>query len=276
MKRTALMIAILALFGSQLYAWNPVNCSADDLASRSKLASHMRTSKPDDPVYAPKPFPKNDTEIIEDFYQQVQILLNGSTHPLIEGGKKALRRAIDQAVLHIGIVRESNWQGNRCLRPRAGETLYLLRLYDTTTATEVARATLDESGLINELAYPTDRKNPIWAKPLPLLDEGTKILSAAVGARVLEIQYATSFGTINCDSLAPCIVGKISGRDGYAILSLDGIYTFNTASRRVDRGGTPDSLDAFRGELKGLAPHEGMMTIGGKSDVVVTKIAERP
>jgi hypothetical protein len=264
------LVVMAALQSVRLFASNPETCSVDDFAGRGRFEAHMRTQHPSDPVYTPKPFPSNNAAIIEDFQQQVQVFLNGPKPPLIEGGRRALAQAIDQGTLHIGIVREANWRNFRCAHYRSGETVYLLRLYDTTAATEVARVSMEESGLINGVMYPTDRSNPFWSKPLPTLLEGETLLTAAVGP-VLDVQYATSYGTIDCDELMPCIVGKLAGRDGYAFLSRSGIYEFDADSRRVDR-----RFSAKNQVLPRLKPNERVTSLGGTNDVVVTKVADRP
>jgi hypothetical protein len=264
------LFVVTALQSVRLFASNPETCSADDLAGREQFEAHMRAQRPGDPEYAPKPFPKNDAAVVEDFRQQVQFFLKGPKPPLIEGGRRALAQAIDQGTLHIGIVRISNWKSFRCWNYRSGETIYLLRLYDTTTATEVARATMEESGLIGGVMCPTDRSNLVWSKPLPTLAQGEAILTAAVGP-VVDVQYAAGYGTIQCDEWMPCVVGKLAGRDGYAFLTRSGIYQFEADSRRVDR-----SFKARVEYRPALKPNERMMSLGAAHDVVVTKIADRP
>lgn len=271
MRTTAIApLVLVALQSVRLFASNPETCAADDFAGRGRFEAHMRTQHPGEPVYTPKPFPKNNAAIIEDFTQQVQVFLNGTKPPLIEGGRRALAQAIDQGTLHIGIVRESNWRNFRCTHYRSGETIYLLRLYDTTAGMEVARVSMEESGLINGVMYPTDRSNPFWSRPLPTLPEGETLLSAAVGP-VVEVQYAASYGTIDCDELMPCIVGKLAGREGYAFLSRSGIYEFDAASRRVDR-----RFNARYQSLPALKANERVTSVGATYDVVVTKVADRP
>jgi hypothetical protein len=264
------LFVAVAFQSVRLLASNPEVCGADDLAGRGQFEAHMRTQQPGDPVYTPKPFPKNNAEIVEDFLQQVQVFLNGTKPPLIEGGRRALAQAISQRTLHVGIVRESNWRNFRCTQYRTGETIYLLRLYDTMTATEVARVAMEESGLINGVMYPTDRANPFWSKPLPTLPEGETLLRAAVGP-VVDVQYAASYGSVDCDELMPCVVGKLAGREGYALLSRSGIYEFDAASRRVDR-----RYSARHQNLPARKPNERITSVGGTYDVVVTKVAERP
>jgi hypothetical protein len=265
-----LALTIVMLHGARLTASNPQVCSAADFAGRGRFEAHMRAQRPGDSVYVPRPFPKDNAAILEDFGQQVQILLNGSTHPLIESGQRALRRAIDGGALHVGIVRESNWRNFRCKNYRGGETVYLLRLYDTTTATELARATMEESGLINGVIYPTDRRAPIWSKTLPTLPEGERLLTAAVGP-VQNVEYATSYGSADCDEFMPCVVGRLAGGDGYALLSYSGIYTFDAGSRHVDR-----RLSARNQSLPSMMPNERLTSVGSTYDVVVKKVADRP
>jgi hypothetical protein len=129
---------------------------------------------------------------------------------------------------------------------------------------------MEENGLIGGVMYPTDRSNLVWSKPLPTLPQGEAILTAAVGP-VVDVQYAANYGTIQCDEWMPCVVGKVAGRDGYAFLTRSGIYQFEADSRRVDR-----SFSARFEYRPPLKPNERMASLGGKYDVVVTKVADRP
>lgn len=269
-NKMKILLVIGAFQSVRLFASSPEVCSADDLAARGRFEAHMRSQHTGEPVYTPKSFPKDNAAVVEDFQQQVQVFLNGAIDPVTEDGRQALRQAIDHGALHIGIVRASNWRNFRCTNYRSGETAYLLRLYDTTTATEVARVSMEESGLVNGVAYPMDRRNPFWSKPLPTLPEAETLLTAAVGP-VLDVQYAMTYGTIDCDELMPCVVGRLAGRDGYAFLSRSGIYLFDAGSRRVDR-----RFSARYQALPPLKPNERMTSLGGTNDVVVTKVANRP
>jgi len=267
-------LVVTVLVSTSLYAWNPTTCSADEFANRGRFEAQMRAARPGDPIYVAKPFPRTDAEVIEDFNQQVQILLSSGTHPLIEGGQSALRRAIEKGTLHIGIVHESNWRNFRCLMYRSGEAVYLLRLFDTSTSTEIGRATIEESGLLNGIIYPLDRRAPIWARALPTLAEGERVLNLTVG-KVVDIQYATSYGTVGCDDFMPCIAGRTTG-GGYAFMSYNGVYTFNAGSRRIDQRPTVRDKTELERTLQSLGRNEGLTTIGSDYDVIATKVADRP
>jgi hypothetical protein len=276
-------LALAALLANQAFAWNPEVCNGNDFAGRARFEAFMRAAKPGDPVYVPKPFPHNNNEVIEDFFQQAQDKVNRPSAPFLEPGQRALRRAMEQGTLHIGIVREANWRNYRCALYRSGETVYLLRLYDTATGTEIARAAIEESGLMNAIMYPLDRTTPIWSKPLLTLPEAEQLLNSAVG-KVVDVQYATSHGTIGCDEWLPCVAGRLVGHDGYAIVSYNGIYTFDVGSRRIDQSASSakdkasvgSSMRSFEKVLHSLGPHEGLTTVGSNYDVIATKVADRP
>jgi hypothetical protein len=276
-------LAIAALLAKQGFAWNPVTCNGNDLTGRARFEAFMRAAKPTDAVYIPKPFPRNNDEVIENFLHQAQAKVNRSSAPFLEPGQRALRQAMEKGTLHIGVVREANWRNYRCSSYRSGETVYLLRLYDTASGTEIARSTIEESGLMNAIMYPLDRAAPVWSKPLLTLPEAERLLSSAVG-KVVDVQYATSYGTIGCDEWLPCVTSRLVGHDGYAIISYNGIYTFDAGSRRIDQsaGSAKDkaaverSVRSFEKVLHSLGPHEGLTTVGSNYDVIATKVADRP
>jgi hypothetical protein len=281
--RILINLAFAALLANQAFAWNPEVCSANELAGRGQFQAYMRAAKPGDPMYVPNPFPRNDREVLDDFLLQAKDKVRRRSAPFLEQGQRALKRAIDNDTLHIGVVRETNWRNYRCVSYRSGEIVYLLRLYDTETATEIARATLEESGLMNGIMYPLDRTAPIWSTPLLTLPQAEQLLNAAVG-KVTDLQYAMSHGTIGCDEWLPCVAGRIAGRDGYAIVSYNGIYTIDAGSRRIDqsalsakdKAAVASSARAFNSLLNSLGPHEGLTTLGSNYDVIATKVAERP
>ncbi|HEV2722598.1 MAG TPA: hypothetical protein VG323_21425 [Thermoanaerobaculia bacterium] len=276
-------VAISALLASQAFAWSPEVCNAGDLSGRARFEAVMRTMKPGDPAYVVKPFPRNNAEVIADFTQQAQDKLNKPVAPFLRAGQNALQQAMEQGALHIAVVREANWRNHRCVQYRSGETVFLLRLYDTAKGVEVARATIEESGLMNGIMYPLDRTAPVWSKPLMTLAEGEGLLNATFG-KVVDVQYAMSDGTIGCDEWLPCVSGRIAGRDGgYAVVSFKGIYTFDTESRRVDqrpstvkdKASLQASMQSFEKLLRSLGPREGLTTVGGTYDVIATKVADR-
>jgi hypothetical protein len=271
----AMTVALTALIAPASFAWNPEVCSPSALDNRGQLEVQMRKARAGDPMYVPKPFPKTNADVTEDFLQQVGPMVNGPTYPLIETGQRALRHAIEQGSLHIGIVRESNWRNFRCAMHRSGESVYLLRLFDTDAGGEIGRATLEESGLMNGVIYPLDRTAAIWARSLPTLPEGEKILNSVFG-KVVDVQYATSYGTVGCDEFLPCVAGRLTGSDGYAFVSYNGIYTFNTSNRRIDeRPSVKDKTELDR-TISSLAHNEGLTTVGGTYDVIATRVADRP
>jgi hypothetical protein len=273
--KIAMTIALIALLAPAAFAWNPEVCSANEFANRGQFEAGMRKAKAGDPLFVAKPFPKTNAEVTEDFLQQVAAMVNGPTYPLIERGQRALGHAIEQGSLHIGIVRESNWRNFRCVTRRSGESVYLLRLFDTSGGGEIGRATVEESGLLNGVIYPLDRTAPIWARSLPTLAEGEQILNSVFG-KVSDVEYATSYGTVGCDEFMPCIAGRLTSGEGYGFVSYNGIYAFSAANRRIDqRPSVKDKTELDR-TLKSLAHEEGLTTVGGTYSVIVTKVADRP
>lgn len=277
-------VALAALVGNQALGWNPEVCNGNDFAGRARFEALMRAAKPGDPVYVPKPFPHNNDDVIQDFYHQAQDQVSMPSATFLEPGQSVLRRAMDRGTLHIGIVREANWRNYRCALYRSGETVYLLRLYDTQTGGEIARATIEESGLMNGIMYPLDRTAPIWSRPLLTLPAAEQLLNSAVG-KVVDVQYTMSHGTIGCDEWLPCVAGRLVGHEGYAIVSYNGIYTFDVASRRIDQSAASTTNDkksieaaarSFENVLHSLGPHEGLTTVGRNYHVIVTKVGDRP
>ena len=272
-----MLVWLPILITSSVYASNPVLCSAAALSARGHFESQLRTAQPGSPLYIPKPFPINSSEIREDLIPQVEVFLKNRV-PYISTGQQQVREAIDLLTLHIGVVKEANWHTARCSQSRSREWIYLLRLIDTARGIEIARAIMEENGLLNAIAYPVDRTNPVWSRPIPTLSEAESALNRAVG-KVVDIQYISSYGSLGCPDLMPCVAGRIAGGDGYAVLAQRGIYTFDAASRRIDRrpnGTSREEILAGLNRVHPLAPNEATTSDGGLVDIVATKVAERP
>lgn len=272
-----MLVWLPLLVTSSVYASNPVLCNAAALSAREHFESQLRTAQPGSTLYIPKPFPINSSEIQEDLVPQVEVFLKNRV-PYIASGQQQVREAIDLRTLQIGVVREANWHTARCSQSRSREWIYLLRLFDTARGIEIARAIMEENGLLNAIAYPQDRTNPIWSRPISTLPEAESALNRAVG-RVFDLQYISSYGSLGCPDLMPCVAGRIAGRDGYAVLAPRGIYTFDAASRRIDRrpsGTSRAEILAGLNRVHPMAPNEATTSDGGDVDIVATKVAERP
>lgn len=279
--RLTITFIIAALLAAEAYGWTPEPCSAAQLAGRARFEAHMRTAQPGDAVYVPKPFPKTDAELITDFLYQAKVAADAPEDQMTASGQHALAAAMRNGTLHIGIVREANWRNHRCARYRSGETVYLLRIYDVTSAVEIARATIEASGLLNAIMYPLDRTVPIWSTPFLTLPEGERVLRAHVGS-VTDVQFATTYGTVGCDEWMPCVTGRVVGSGGYALVSHTGVYVLNDRSRKIDqtvtssdRASIEQAAHAFETMVRTLPRNEALTTTGGTAFVVAAKIADR-
>jgi hypothetical protein len=108
----------------------------------------MRKARPESQIYAPKPFPRTDAEVIEDFKYAYGKMMKGMRPDEIEREEWPLYSALERNSLSFRIIRVENWAPDRCRPDRQRDFLYVLYISDAPGGDEVARAFLNQNGLL--------------------------------------------------------------------------------------------------------------------------------
>ena len=273
--RSILAVVAAAFFATTTaQAWNLSQCSETALSKRASYSSALRHALPKDRAYVPKPFPANNTQIVEDFSYQFRYLRSVQTAEQMRPQEKQLLSLLNSNQLVINVVPIENWSGRRCLGPRDGDRMYLLRFYDVRTHAEVARATLQDSGLMDVTAYREPNVDPAWwTIPIPAADDVARNVGALVGERLLDAQYVTTYGTFQCDALLPCVAMRAPSTNTTYIADQSGhVVALPTNAKRFSRAHDLAQIEDMDRVKRTLAPGQKLLSLGGDAYAVAEKV----
>ena len=264
MKRTLLTLSVLLCTGSALAAWHVVPCDAHTLAQRAKFAAAVHKARPGGPLYAPKPFPATDAQVVEDLVQQITDIYG---RPQSTGVFQAVAQGMRDGIYRYDVVRVADWTPGRCASAgNGGDSYFLILIVDRVSGFEVARATILETGLFGDIAV---RSPSIAVEPIePPEAAVTKLAGHGIQAR--DPQFVATTGSLQCDMLRPCAAARnasgifiASGADAF-LLPLGGrLFTMKNELR---------TIDDQRNFNNKLAADERWVSIGGDAFVVAKKL----
>ena len=172
----------------------------------------MRTAAPGSTVYVPKPFPTTIPQVVQDFLYQYRSFHYERADPnKLLAGELPLLNGILSSTVTFSVQKVANWTDLHCGREQRRDFFYLIRAFDAASGVELARATLNVSGLSSM------RRNATSAFPFPPLPDpavAMQEVAAAYGITGDSPQYVTTLGTIFCDFTAPCLAFR-KGADAY-------------------------------------------------------------
>lgn len=274
MRRALHLGIVLATFAGSLLAQAsvPVDCSPDVVRSWQPFTQELRAAKPGNRIYAPKPFPVSESEVVADFvYGYTQVMWKGTPLRKLPTLERPLYKGIQDGSLSYQVTRVENWSNNRCLRDQPRRFNYLLTIASKTDGREIARMALEESGLVAVwLISPSDEAGRAQAKAYhpPHLREAVEQVSERFGVQAAQPRYVSTSGEIRCSPLVPCIAFQ-AGEMTY-ILDAGVLFAFGPGSRRL----TPAQMsrrDLLAKAGSALDPREERLISVGTSPWVVAR-----
>jgi hypothetical protein len=238
MKRYFL-VAVLAFWPGLCAAqpWIPVECKARNEGLRSEFARKVREAKRESHLYVPKPFPRSDADVIEDFKYGYGQMFKGMELSQIPQEDWPLYAAIQKGSLSIRVVRVENWAPDRCSPDQQRDFFYLLHISDSASGQEIARAIVNQSGFLGGWGAPPDpaalEGAPFRALAAPPLEEALAQVRARFGLKGAQAQYVTTWGTPQCALPVPCVAFQAGGKN-YLYLD-DKLVEFTLQSRGYSR-----------------------------------------
>ena len=275
MKKTFLFAATAAILTTtSAYAWNVAPCSATEIAKRGEYAAKLRGAKRHAAAYVPKPFPQSNAHLVEDFVYQFRFLRSVQKPEQISPQDKLMLSLMDMNQLAVQVIRIANWRGTRCLGPRDGDDKFLLRLSDKRNGAEIARAWLEDSGLLGVIAYRDPKVDPAWWNiPIPNLHETANRVGSIVGHKLVDAQYVTTFGQFQCDPLLPCVAMRSPSTGTIYVASDQGeIVAVHPTAKRFSRSRNLEKVEDISAVSRKLPPNHKLMSLGGDAYVAVEKI----
>jgi hypothetical protein len=260
MKRSLLILLLLAAAAPSL-AWNVVQCEASTQANRSAFAAKVRAAKPGDPLYVRIPFPKTDSEVVTDLVDQFVDVYAGKS----SGRFTPIAQAMARGAYRYEVLRVEDWSPSRCAGAgNHGDFYYLVIIRDAATGADIAHASINEVGLAGTLALPSAPLHEIT----PLEAAAGKLAAHGVNGR--DAQYVTTWGSLECHPLRPCVASR--NENGLYLVHDDDVYLLPIGGRIV----------SFRNELlteqhrakftATLGVDDRYTSLGGDSYVVAKKV----
>ena len=218
-------------------AWVPVDCvdRADEVnafrASNGRgpferewaaYEERVRTSRKGDPLYVPKPYPKEVSDVAEDFRYAFFERLFPEPGKLSEG-ESAVYDAVQSDAVTYSLEIVENWTPSRCDSLRPIRRYLLLRMANAQ-GQEIARAAIHESGVFGQFAILEGPESAI----ADLDSVVTKVHQALrlTLSNQAQLQRVSVEGLpYRCSPIMPCTAFRASGRT-YVVDHRDLIYAF--------------------------------------------------
>lgn len=256
--------------------WALGHCDSVDRATWSRREQAIRWARPGSRDYLPFPYPTSRREVEADLWHQVLAWQLGRAihveeRPLADAHARGGVRS-EHLIVH-------NWAPTRCSGRIETPWYHLLRLFDTRSGVELARAALNPAGQLAVFSHATEEQRAAPPRDrtlrLPTLEATVAEVRAAAGVEVASPQYVTTFGTLHCPVQAPCIAMR-AGTE-VLIRALDGaLYRLRTDRPQLRAGleiGTPETNAAV---LPTLAPSERVVSVGGDRFAVAVRLESSP
>jgi hypothetical protein len=268
-----LFLAWAGVAGAQ--PWIPLACKTNYVGQWNEFSRKMREASPGSQIYVPKPFPKSDTEVVEDFKYGYFQMFKGMGPDQLPRQEWPLYTGIQQKALTFQVVRVENWAPNRCRPDRQRDFFYLLHIIDSVSGREIGRAYVNQNGLLGGWAHfpEQDDTGAIQGpKPkAPRLAVALEQVRAKFGVKGTRPQYVSTWGMPACDLYLPCVAFQAGGRN-YLFQNGD-LVEFTLQSRGYSRA-EMEATRTRRFEISGAVnpEKEWLVSLGDQRSVLATRV----
>jgi hypothetical protein len=262
-----LAFALLLLAAVPVSAWNLVECPPEVVETWAMPDQALRAAKPGSPLYLPKPFPKGREEVLADYVYEFQRLLKDMRATSLPKGAAGVLEGLRQGTLRYDVLRIVNWSPTRCVKERRLDAYHLIRVIDGRSGLEITRSVLDESGRLGVISstMEDERGDSLQrqARRLRPPDEEMRSVASRFKIQGEAPQYVTTFGTLRCPNVTPCLAFRGAGR--VYLASYDGnLFEIDQKSRRLEMGKDIGSSEKNEPILKLIGPDGRLVSLGGK------------
>jgi len=259
--------ALLFLAAVPLSGWNLVECPPEVVGTWAVPDQALRAAKPDSALYLPKPFPKGRDEVLADYVYEFQRLLKDTPAASLPNGAAKVLEGLRKGTLRYDVLRIVNWSPTRCLKERRLDAYHLIRVIDGRSGMEITRSVLDESGRLGVISstMEDERGDSLQrqAKRLRPPDEEMRSTASRFKIRGEAPQYVTTFGTLRCPNITPCLAFRGGGR--VYLVSYEGeLFEIDQKGRRLEMGKDIGSSEMNEPILKSIGPDGRLVSLGGK------------
>jgi hypothetical protein len=260
--------SLLFMAAPAAVAWTPSECGPEIMRGWAEHAQRIRNAPEDSPLYVPRPFPKQDADVLEDLRYGYLRMWGDNDFSDDPPEARLVYDGLRNGDLKFVVERVENWSLGRCVPTRQERFDYLVRIFLADGATEVARATVEEDGLVGSWEYrPEDQETrELWASILRSPADTRSALAKELGIRASDGQLVQTSGTQRCQALEPCVAFRGAGR----ILLVDkrgDVYEIRDRAKRFSRAEALDR-DSRAAMSKGrVTGDERVISIGSEMAV---------
>lgn len=234
------LILLAGLFSpASAEGWVLVPCpedSREEELSRLEFERQVRTADPDTSLFTLHPFPRSAQQKFEAFMEFHSRIFSRASPESLPRPEKALLSALLKDRVRYEVLEVENWTPLRCGHPKARLRWSVLRMFDKSTGSELARASVDEAGHVGKLQHAPSTGEGF--RPTLLPSEAQSHLSRSVGGAG-QAQLVATWGSLRCDVLNPCV----------AMRNGDILYILHPESRQAYRIRPDDARFSFREDL---------------------------
>lgn len=274
MRCPATILLALVATSAAAQPWTPSPCRVAFEGRWAQYARTLREAEPGSPLYVPKPFPRTDAEVLEDFRYACTKLWSGTRPEKIPADERALFAGVRANSLTFRVERVENWTPTRCLPERRRDFHFLLHIHDTRTGVEVGRFVLNQDGLPSGwTTRPTSTATSAKAlrREAPRLEAALEKARSRFGVEGSRAQYAATYGDLGCTLVAPCVAMQARGTS--YLLQGDDLFELGPMSRglSLDAMNDPARRSAFERTLD--PSRERLVSVGADRWVVARRLA---
>lgn len=206
---TFLLLAGSFLAPAAAEPWSLTPCGVEHQRQWQAFAEAMKQASPGSSVYVPNPFPKTDQQVIDNFLYQHGEIWGDTPLEQRRPEEQRLFSMVDSGQVRFQVLRVENWTPLRC-GPKGQRTFYfIVRVLDGRSGAEISRAALNNDGLLARLRHkPLDRD----LSAIMGLEEAARSVISRNRIQGRDFQYVTTWGSLECDLLSPCVSFRSAGR----------------------------------------------------------------
>lgn len=274
-----LALALLVFGASEARAWRShwflEQCPESFDAKASKLASDLRQAEPGSPVYVPYPFPKTDHAVFADFVHQFRYGWSDRDPAQIPTPERNLYSLLEQQLIRYEVLEIAEWRPQRCgaVYGRT-DSLFLLRLFHAGSGEEVARVSLQETGLLGVLQLPLAADRPFALTDSHHLESLDQAVAAArrLGLEPKQLQYvALGSPSLACYDTVPCVAFR-AGRN-VLLYRAGQLFELEHEKVRIDRDRFVRKTSERAAAIKELRAGEHFVSLGGRELTIARPVA---
>ena len=268
-------LALLFLAAVPGAAWNLVECPPEVVETWALPDQFLRDAKPGSPLYLPKPFPKSREEVLADYVFEFQRLLKDTPADLLPKGAAGVLEGLRKKSLRYDVLRIVNWSPTRCGKERRLDAYHLIRVLDGSSGREITRSVLEENGRLGVVSSTMDDERgdsrERQASRLRPPEEEMRSVAARFKIRGDSPQYVTTFGTLRCPNVSPCLAFRSGGH--VYLASYDGeLFEVEPNGRRLEMGTDIGSPEKNAPILQAIGPGGRLVSLGGKVFTTARKV----